>query len=44
MSPETRNSKEAQRWVKLGACIVGGCCVTTPEHIRALRKGLQPRT
>ncbi len=39
-----RYLEEAQRWVKLGACIVGGCCGTTPEHIRALREGLQPGT
>jgi hypothetical protein len=28
---------EAQRWLAAGAQIVGGCCGTTPEHIRALR-------
>lgn len=27
----------ARRWVELGATIVGGCCGTTPEHIRAMR-------
>ncbi|MBC8922694.1 homocysteine S-methyltransferase family protein, partial [Escherichia coli] len=24
-----------------GARIIGGCCGTTPDHIRALRKGLE---
>lgn len=27
--------------VAAGACLVGGCCGTTPEHIRALAEGLQ---
>jgi S-methylmethionine-dependent homocysteine/selenocysteine methylase len=27
----------AQPWLEAGARIVGGCCGTTPEHIRALR-------
>ena len=26
----------AQEWVASGATIIGGCCGTTPEHIRAL--------
>ena len=30
-------AKEAAGWLKSGARIVGGCCGTTPEHIRALR-------
>jgi S-methylmethionine-dependent homocysteine/selenocysteine methylase len=29
--------RAAQRWLDLGAAIVGGCCGTTPEHIRAIR-------
>ncbi|MGZ9222660.1 MAG: bifunctional homocysteine S-methyltransferase/methylenetetrahydrofolate reductase [Anaerolineales bacterium] len=31
---------------ELGACIVGGCCGTTPQHISAMRKALDtaPRT
>lgn len=24
--------------VRMGACVIGGCCGTTPEHIRAMRK------
>ncbi len=27
-----------------GACIVGGCCGSTPEHIRRLRNGLDGKT
>ncbi len=27
----------ARRWRELGALIIGGCCGTTPDHIRALR-------
>ncbi|MBI5865120.1 MAG: homocysteine S-methyltransferase family protein [Planctomycetes bacterium] len=34
---------EAARWVELGATIVGGCCGTTPDHIRALARTLSPR-
>ncbi|MGI9473589.1 MAG: homocysteine S-methyltransferase family protein [Rubripirellula sp.] len=27
----------AQRWIEAGATVIGGCCGTGPEHIRALR-------
>ena len=30
----------AREWVKAGASIVGGCCRTTPEHIRQIRIAL----
>jgi S-methylmethionine-dependent homocysteine/selenocysteine methylase len=30
-------AEEAERWRASGASIVGGCCGTGPEHIRALR-------
>jgi methionine synthase I (cobalamin-dependent) len=30
--------RETQRWVALGARIVGGCCGTTPAHTRAVRE------
>ncbi|MCH7997658.1 MAG: homocysteine S-methyltransferase family protein, partial [Chloroflexi bacterium] len=30
----------ARKWVEMGARVIGGCCGTTPEHIRALKKGL----
>gem|GEM_PF-3932713 len=29
--------KRAARWKQIGARMIGGCCGTTPEHIRALR-------
>ena len=30
----------AQQAVEAGACIVGGCCGTTPEHVAAMRAAL----
>ncbi len=30
----------AQRWAALGATFIGGCCGTTPEYIRMLRKAI----
>jgi S-methylmethionine-dependent homocysteine/selenocysteine methylase len=33
----------AGSWVDLGASIVGGCCGTTPEHIRALADAVVAR-
>jgi methionine synthase I (cobalamin-dependent) len=33
----------AQEWAGLGAQVLGGCCGTTPLHIKALKQGL-PRT
>lgn len=32
----------AQRYVQLGARGVGGCCGTTPDHIRELARSLRP--
>src|SRR5699024_12853617 len=26
---------------KQGVRLIGGCCVTTPEHVRALKKGIE---
>jgi S-methylmethionine-dependent homocysteine/selenocysteine methylase len=31
-------ARYVQQWLELGASIVGGCCGTTPEHIRAVRR------
>ncbi len=31
----------ARKFVKAGACFVGGCCGTTPSHIRAMRGALR---
>ena len=39
MSPEDY-LVEAQKWVRMGVQVIGGCCGTTPEHIRALKDGL----
>ena len=33
-----------QKFVELGAVILGGCCGTTPGHIRAVREMLQTQT
>jgi len=33
----------AKRYVALGASAVGGCCGTTPEHIRAVAAAVKPR-
>lgn len=36
----------ARQWIEIGARIIGGCCGTTPEHIRALcgLRDAPPRT
>ena len=36
--PPAEYAEHARRWLALGARIVGGCCGTTAEHTRALRK------
>ena len=33
-----RYRKEARRWLKMGAQLLGGCCGTDPSYIRALRR------
>lgn len=35
-------ARQAVVWRDLGARIIGGCCRTTPDHIRALRAALVP--
>lgn len=35
-----RYAELAGSWVELGASVVGGCCGTTPAHLRALTKRL----
>ena len=42
-SPEYMASY-ARHLVQAGAKIVGGCCGTTPEHIRAIVEGVRPLT
>lgn len=39
MDPETF-ARHARELVKTGVRVIGGCCGTTPEHIRALRKAV----
>ena len=34
--PPSKYTAESARWKKMGAAILGGCCGTTPEHIRQL--------
>ena len=31
-------SREVKKWVKNGASIIGGCCSTTPNHIKEISK------
>jgi S-methylmethionine-dependent homocysteine/selenocysteine methylase len=38
----TRFAEAAALWVARGAQLVGGCCGTGPDHIRALRLALPP--
>ena len=42
MDPQ-RYLEYAKQWHKQGARIIGGCCGTTPEHIRALKEWLSSR-
>ena len=39
-SPEYM-AEYAKRFIQTGASIVGGCCGTNPEHIRAIRRAVQ---
>lgn len=39
LTPE-RFAAIAREWLRTGAQVLGGCCGTTPEHIRALREAL----
>jgi S-methylmethionine-dependent homocysteine/selenocysteine methylase len=39
--PPERYAGAAEEWRELGALIIGGCCGTTPSHIRAVRDLLQ---
>ena len=34
----------AARWVTDGVAVVGGCCGTTPEHLRKMRAALEAHT
>ncbi len=39
-TPPAKYLECAREWKRLGAKVIGGCCGTRPEHIRALRDGL----
>ena len=36
-------TRYTQQWVALGATFIGGCCGTTPAHIRHLKDTLHPK-
>lgn len=40
---ETTYASEASKWLDLGVQVIGGCCGTGPEHIRALDEMLRER-
>lgn len=40
-TPE-RYAEVALRWKEMGAQLIGGCCATTPDHIRAVRAAVKP--
>jgi S-methylmethionine-dependent homocysteine/selenocysteine methylase len=40
--PADQYLNHARRWIALGATVIGGCCGTTPEYIRALSNSLHP--
>lgn len=41
--PPDRYAAEAEKWLTLGAQVIGGCCGTTPDHIHALKAALAAR-
>jgi 5-methyltetrahydrofolate--homocysteine methyltransferase len=40
VSPELMG-EAAERWLEVGAQIVGGCCGTSPEHLRAIAQAVE---
>jgi S-methylmethionine-dependent homocysteine/selenocysteine methylase len=38
--PPARYAEVCKRWRQMGARILGGCCGTTPEHIRAMAEAM----
>jgi len=38
--PPAKYLEAAREWKRIGAQVIGGCCGTGPEHVRALRDGL----
>ena len=39
--PPNRYSEFSEQWLEMGAQIIGGCCATTPEHIKAMQPLVQ---
>jgi S-methylmethionine-dependent homocysteine/selenocysteine methylase len=39
-----RYAEYARTWVRAGATIIGGCCGTSPAHLRVVRDVLTPRS
>ena len=42
-TPPAAFAAHATRWVAAGAQLVGGCCGTTPAHIREIAAGVERR-
>jgi S-methylmethionine-dependent homocysteine/selenocysteine methylase len=40
---EDEYAVHARDWQHMGASIIGGCCGTTPEYIRAVKRALAGR-
>jgi 5-methyltetrahydrofolate--homocysteine methyltransferase len=34
-------AEQAQLWIKAGASIIGGCCGTSPDHLRSITHAIQ---
>jgi homocysteine S-methyltransferase len=43
MSSPEYMAEYARRFITAGARIVGGCCGTTPDHVRAIRAAVTAR-
>jgi S-methylmethionine-dependent homocysteine/selenocysteine methylase len=39
--PPERYASYAKRWREMGATILGGCCGTTPDHVRVIKESLE---
>jgi S-methylmethionine-dependent homocysteine/selenocysteine methylase len=42
--PPARYLEAAREWKAISAQVIGGCCGTTPDHIKALRDGLTKKS
>jgi homocysteine S-methyltransferase len=41
---ESDYANEVEKWIDLGATIIGGCCRTRPSYIRALNNLIKKRS